>query len=43
MAMKNYREEPETSGQKKLLIILAILFAVFIFTGLVWPGFWTSR
>jgi len=37
---KNYRSEPETGGQKKLLIILAVLFAIFLFTGLVWPGFW---
>ena len=37
---KSYRDEPANSGQKKLLILLAVLFAIFIFTGLVWPGFW---
>jgi hypothetical protein len=40
MAMKNYREESTGGGQKKLLIIFAILFVIFLFTGLVWPGFW---
>ncbi|MGN6506277.1 MAG: hypothetical protein ACTHM6_12010 [Tepidisphaeraceae bacterium] len=40
MAMKSYRDEPDNSGQKKLLIILGVLFVIFIFTGLVWPGFW---
>ena len=39
MAMKSYRDEP-AGGQKKLIIILAVLFIIFVFTGLVWPGFW---
>ena len=40
---KSYRNEPESSGQKKLIIVLGILFAVFLFTGLVWPGFWVGH
>lgn len=36
---KSYREEP-AGNQKKLIVVLAILFAIFVFTGLVWPGFW---
>ena len=36
---KSYREEPQ-GGQKKLLIVFAILLAVFLFTGLIWPAFW---
>ncbi len=37
---KNYRQEEPSSNQKKLLIAFAILVVIFLFTGLVWPGFW---
>ena len=39
--MSKYRDEPQGGGsQRLLLIVLAILFIIFLFTGLVWPGFW---
>lgn len=37
---KNYRQEESGSGQKKLIIVFLVLLVVFLFTGLVWPGFW---
>lgn len=37
---KNYRQEESGSNQKKLIIIFLILLVIFVFTGLVWPGFW---
>ena len=35
---KSYREEPQ-GNQKKLMIVLAVLVIVFLFTYFVWPGF----
>ena len=40
MAMKSYRDEPASGGQKKLIIILIVLFIIFLFTGWVWPAFY---
>ncbi len=37
---KNYRPEESSSSQKKLLIVFLVLLVIFLFTGLVWPGFW---
>jgi len=38
---KTYRKEvPASNGQKKLLIVFGVLLAIFLFTGLVYPGFW---
>ncbi len=39
---KNYRQEESGGNQKKLIIAFVVLLAIFLFTGLVWPGFWTS-
>ena len=40
MAMKNYRDESAAGPNRKLIIVLIILAVIFVFTGLVWPGFW---
>ncbi len=37
---KNYRDEAPANNQKKLVIAFVVLLAIFLFTGLVWPGFW---
>jgi hypothetical protein len=37
---KSYKQEENTGNTKKLVIVFIVLLAVFLFTGLVWPGFW---
>ena len=39
MAMKNYRDEPATSANRKLLIAFAILLVVCLFLWFVYPGY----
>lgn len=40
---KNYRSEPETGGQKKLIIILIVLAVIGGFVGFIYPGIWLSH
>jgi hypothetical protein len=42
MAMNYRKPEPANNSQKKLLIVFGILLIIFLFTGLVFPGFWVG-